>query len=372
MMKKKNVITKLYRTSMVLFTATFIFTACFPAKKPVEITTQEIILISKDNQSNELVTVLNTSSLNETLAVVSTVQPVQEIKKETLAEGIVVQPVQEFIKETPAESIVVQLAQEPISEAISQSANSTDIGNTIIKQPSALPVYSNFILIPAGFFQMGSNEDPDEAPVHLVYLNLFYIGKYEVSQKEYAEITRKNLIFFKGDDFPVENISWYDAIEYCNQLSVKEGLQPAYQGEEENITCNFKASGYRLPTEAEWGYAAYGKDKTKYAGSDDAETVAWYNNNSYGMSHIVGTKAANSLGLFDMSGNVSEWCWDLYGTYSNENQNNPTGASDGKTRVVRGGFFGNNELNLRLTTRNHHSPVMRNSSVGFRIVRSVL
>jgi formylglycine-generating enzyme required for sulfatase activity len=270
-----------------------------------------------------------------------------------------------------AERAALSVSETDVISALTESSSEQSKIND--NQPAKLSVIKNFITIPGGIFQIGNKEgDHDEIPVHHVTVNSFYIGKYEVTQKEYAAIIGKNPSGFKSDAFPVESISWYDAIEYCNKLSEIEGLQPAYHGEGENITCNFKASGYRLPTEAEWEYAAGGKKNLKYAGDNDADTIAWYNDNSSGMTHAVGTKKANGFGIFDMSGNVAEWCWDVYGTYSGESQNNPTGASEGKTRVVRGGFFGNNEWNLRITARNNHTPIMRNSSVGFRIVRSAL
>jgi formylglycine-generating enzyme len=242
----------------------------------------------------------------------------------------------------------------------------------IDNQNIALAVPKYFVSIPSGIFLMGNNDgEHDELPVHQVTINAFYISKYEVTQKEYAAVMGNNPSGFKGDDLPVEMVSWYNAVEYCNRLSEKEGLQPAYQGEND-ITCNFSASGYRLPTEAEWEYSALGKKQSVYSGDDIADKAAWFNINSNGRTNTVGTKTANSFGLYDMSGNVAEWCWDIYGAYNNESQNNPTGAVDGKTRVIRGGHWGNNDLNIRITSRSQSTPVTRNSSIGFRIVRSFL
>jgi formylglycine-generating enzyme required for sulfatase activity len=242
-----------------------------------------------------------------------------------------------------------------------------------VEKPITLPVPANFVLIPGGVFRMGSNEgDHDEVPVREIKVNAFHMGKYEVSQKDYRMLMGNNPSSFKGDNLPVENVSWHDAVEYCNRLSVKEGLKPAYQGEGDGITCNFTASGYRLPTEAEWEYAAGDGSKSLYAGSNNVATVGWYNVNSNGTPNEIGGKAANSRVLYDMSGNVAEWCWDWYGDYSNENENILTGIFIGKARVARGGAWGDNERDLRISARKYYAPTVRNGSIGFRIVRSAL
>jgi formylglycine-generating enzyme required for sulfatase activity len=235
-------------------------------------------------------------------------------------------------------------------------------------------VPANMALIPGGSFAMGNDTgDRDEKPVHAVTLHDFYMGKYEVTQKEYAAIMGNNPSGFKGDNLPVDKANWFEAVEYCNRLSEKEGLTLVYQGEGEAITCDFTASGYRLPTEAEWEYAAAGRNADfNYSGSDTADAVGWYNANSNGKPCEVGTKAANGFGLYDMSGNVSEWCWDRYGSYSTGDQDAPTGVLSGKNRVVRGGSWGNSAWNLRLSGRSYNVPSTRNSGIGFRIVRSPL
>jgi len=258
--------------------------------------------------------------------------------------------------------VKTEVLPEPVSDVPPATVTTKPAEKVSIGQSQIVSLPVHFVLIPGGVFQMGNNNgDSDEVPVHTVTVDPFYIGKYEVSQKEYIAVMGNNPSGFKGDNLPVENISWHNAVEYCNRLSAKEGLQPAYNGEGDDITCNFAASGYRLPTEVEWEYAA-GRGRTEtYSGSNNAKKVAWFNINSDGITHDVGTKTANNMGLFDMSGNVAEWCWDWYREYTSE--------SVGRTRVVRGGGWGNSEWNLRVTARNHHSPLMRNSSVGFRVVR---
>ena len=223
---------------------------------------------------------------------------------------------------------------------------------------------------------MGSSDGlDDEKPVHEVTVSSFYMGKYEVTQEEYQTVMGSNPCNRKGDRMPVESVTWYDAVEYCNRLSKKEGLTPCYSGSGDNITCNWNANGYRLPTEAEWEYAARGginKDDYKYSGSNDIDEVAWYGKNSGKMTHDVGTKKANSLGIYDMSGNVYEWCWDWYdyGYYSKSPRNNPTGATSGNKRVLRGGSWCSNDNFCRVASRGCNYGLSNGYDYsGFRVVR---
>ncbi|GHU25938.1 hypothetical protein FACS1894164_16280 [Spirochaetia bacterium] len=233
---------------------------------------------------------------------------------------------------------------------------------------------AGFVLVESGTFQMGSTTgDNDEKPVHTVTISKsFYMSKYEVTQKEYVDVMGTNPSNWKGDNLPVEQVTWYEAIEYCNRRSVKEGLTPAYRGSGTSITCNFQANGYRLPTEAEWEYAAKGGNKDflvyEYAGSNNVDSVGWYDGNSGRRMHPVGTKQANSLGLYDMSGNVWEWCWDWYGNYSSASQTDPTGAASGTGRVGRGGSWSSNGQNLRSAYRSNYTPTLRYGDNGFRVV----
>lgn len=174
------------------------------------------------------------------------------------------------------------------------------------------------------------------------------------------------------------NVSWYQAVQFCNWLSEQEGLTPCYSESGPEIICDFSANGYRLPTEAEWEYAARGGNKSKgyrYSGSDDVDAVGWYSRNSGERmldrtTQAVGGKAPNELGLHDMSGNVYEWCWDWYGDFSTEPQENPTGPSSGVRRVTHGGCWDSRAFNLQWSYRGVFDPDTR-SYVGFRPVRNV-
>jgi formylglycine-generating enzyme required for sulfatase activity len=238
--------------------------------------------------------------------------------------------------------------------------------------PPQRPVSDNMVRINGGTFQMGSNKGyTDEKPVHTVTISSFYMGKYEVTQKEYQEIMGTNPSNFKGDNLPVEKVSWFDAVEHCNKLSQREGLTPAYTINGTNVTWNRNANGYRLPTEAEWEYACRAGTPTAYnTGAGISDSTGWYNANSGSTSHPVGQKPANRWGLHDMHGNVMEWCWDWYGSYSKGAQTDPWGASSGSNRVIRGGNWLDSAENVRSANRYDSYPSDRYSYIGFRLVRN--
>jgi formylglycine-generating enzyme required for sulfatase activity len=257
-----------------------------------------------------------------------------------------------------------------------------------VAAPAVRTAPAGMALVPAGMFVMGSNDGEErEKPVHRVTISKpFYMSVYEITQKEWRDVMGTTIAQLwalagnkgvptkgMGDDYPMYYVSWQEAIEYCNQRSVKEGLTPAYSGSGDAIQCNFNASGYRLPTEAEWEWAARGGGKDTleytYSGSNSADEVAWYDSNSGSSTHIVGMKKANSLGLYDMSGNVWEWCWDWYGSYGNSAVTDPMGAASGSYRVLRGGSWYSSARGVRSAYRGSNTPTFRNYDLGFRVVR---
>jgi sulfatase modifying factor 1 len=234
----------------------------------------------------------------------------------------------------------------------------------------------NMIFVQGGTFSMGSTSGgSDEKPVHSVTVSSFYMDKHEVTQGEYQALmgnnpsdTAKGI----GNNYPVNKVNWNEAIEYCNALSRKEGLTPVYSGSGESISMNINANGYRLPTEAEWEFAARGGNASRdytYSGGNTVGAVGWIRDNSGNKNHPVGGKQANELGLYDMSGNVWEWCWDWYGDYTSGSQSDPVGMSSGADRVLRGGGWYRSSSNGRSANRDYDNPSRRYNTLGFRVVR---
>lgn len=260
------------------------------------------------------------------------------------------------------------------------------VGSCSRKQPD------NFVLVKGGtFINTKSNLYGKKATIAD-----FYIGKYEVTQKEWAEIMGTNPSKFKGDSLPVEMVRWYDCVEFCNRRSIRESLQPFYtinknskdpnnQNDNDSIqwtvTINTGANGYRLPTEAEWEYAAGGGQMSKsytYSGSNDIDTVAWYWKNSgdtilagfwfwptiennHNKTKPVGRKRPNELGIYDMSGNVREWCWDWYEDFE---------IHIGMVRVQRGGGWLGADFCCEPSYRGSFEASGKGPDQGFRVCRS--
>ena len=222
---------------------------------------------------------------------------------------------------------------------------------------------ANMVYVEGGTFTMGatseqgSDVNEDEKPTHSVTLSSFSIGKYEVTQAEWQAVMGSNPSFFTSDDnLPVEQVCWDDCQTFITKLNALTGKT------------------FRLPTEAEWEYAARGGNKSKgykYAGSNNIGDVAWYDSNSGSKTHAVGTKQPNELGLYDMSGNVYEWCSDWYGSYSSPSQTNPTGASSGSNRVNRGGSWFSFAWYCRVSFRYCSSPGNRDDYLGLRLALPV-
>ena len=277
--------------------------------------------------------------------------------------------------------------------------------DTVTDEGSKIIVPEGFVLIPAGTFQMGSTAGgSDNKPVHQVTITKsFCMGKYEVTQAEYEKYcsyggSKPSSTYGDGDNYPAYYVSWYEALVYCNKRSIAEGLTPCYSisgntdpskwGDVPTssddtwnaVVCDWNANGYRLPTEAEWEYAARAGDNTvdayTYAGTNSSSELgkyAWYTSNSGNKTHPVGTKKSNAFGLYDMSGNVWEWCWNRRTSSYNtgtEGGSDPTGASSGSGRVRRGGGWRNYSDYCAVFARDDYNPYFRGNYVGFRVVRA--
>ncbi|RLC43718.1 MAG: formylglycine-generating enzyme family protein [Candidatus Coatesbacteria bacterium] len=263
----------------------------------------------------------------------------------------------------------------------------------------------HMVSIPAGSFLMGSpssesGRDSDEGPQRTVHISAFEMSETEVTQKQFGDVMGWNDSYFNGDGHPVEEVTWFDCVSFCNKLSEADGFSKCYTitniGYDGNhitsadVSCNFNANGYRLPTEAEWEYACRAGTTTSFYWGDSSEEsvmkqYCWYEKNAddgyWTNPHAdekgtqsVGQKIPNAFGLFDMSGNVWEWCWDWYssGYYGSQPDpdSDPTGPSSGSYRVVRGGSWYNDAWHCRSAIRDWIDPWYRYVNYGFRVARS--
>jgi len=234
------------------------------------------------------------------------------------------------------------------------------------------------VAIPGGPFEMGSKgESPDETPVHKVSVSPFWMDRYEVVQEEFRKHQFADPSHFKGPKQPLDQINWTDAAMYCNERSRAEGLKPCY--DERTWECDFSADGYRLPTEAEWEYACRAGSSTQYGfgnGAASLKEYAWYADNSSKTTHPVGQKKPNAWGLYDMHGNVAEWCNDRYAEtyYQQSPDKDPRGPAEGKERTLRGGAWNSSPESCRSAYRASDPAIddtcLANDAIGFRCVRS--
>ena len=233
--------------------------------------------------------------------------------------------------------------------------------STSMPKVSLDDIMRNMVYVEGGTFTMGAtseqqNPEDDEKP-HRVSLSSFYIGKYEVTQALWKAVMGSNPSHWKGDNLPVENVSWNDCQTFLLKLNAMTGKT------------------FRLPTEAEWEFAARGGNRNRgyqYSGSNVLSDVAWYADNSGSKTHNVGAKAPNELGIYDMSGNVWEWCQDWKGSYSSSAQTNPKGPSSGSYRVCRGGSWDGGAGGCRVADRGYDAPDDGDFNLGFRLALSQL
>ncbi len=227
------------------------------------------------------------------------------------------------------------------------------------------------ILLPGGWFIMGDDKgEVDERPAHKIYVAPFYMDKYPVTQEEYERVMGENPSRWKGGRNPVEQVRWSDAVRYCNARSRLEGLQPCYNLE--TWECDFDADGYRLPMEAEWEFACRAGTKTRYFFGDNPRKLklyAWFKGNSGGRPRPVGRKLPNPWGLYDMYGNVWEWCNDFYKVdyYGESPLKNPKGPKTGNTKVLRGGSWNSKAEECRSSYRYNENPGYTDVCFGYDI-----
>jgi len=241
------------------------------------------------------------------------------------------------------------------------------------------PLGITLVAIPAGTFTMGSPDGEsgrgDDEKQHRVTLTQgFLMSTTEVTQEQYEAVVGENPSQFRGLERPVENVTWFDAVEFCNALSEREGLSPAYRISGSGVTWDRAAGGYRLPTEAEWEYACRAGTESRFHSGDgdrDLARVGWHGQNSVKQTQDVATRGPNAWRLHDMHGNVWEWCWDWYAAYSSVGEEDPMGPATGSDRVLRGGSWDSSARNCRSAYRASKSPTAAYATVGFRVVRSL-
>lgn len=274
--------------------------------------------------------------------------------------------------------VTLEVVDKEISKIIATTKLKVNIRSTLPKLRE--------IRINSGTFEMGKQTEFSENPVRVVSISTpFHITETEITQKQWSDIYGHNPSWFKGDNLPVETVSWYEALEFCNSLSIRSGLEPCYTFlSDDSVQCDFLRNGYRLPTEMEWEYAARAGAKWDTHNGNISSTIdgclpldpaldelAWYCGNAEFTTHEVAEKQPNQWGLYDMLGNVQEWCWDWYDAYyyAESPLTDARGPSTGNLKSCRGGSWYNQVFLSRLSARLFYRPSNRTNIIGFRIVR---
>ena len=247
----------------------------------------------------------------------------------------------------------------------------------------------DLVLIKSGMFEKGSSEedeeaDDDEVPLQtVIFSRPFYVGKYEITQAQWQAVMGGNPSYFTGATRPVEQVSWYDCLRFCNRLSLELGYPSSY--DERTWESTPLAGGIRLPTEAEWEYVCRAGETTRYSFGDDEselESAAWFDESSGAMTHPVGSRQPNSWGLYDVHGNVYEWCYDWYrespepedgdNEYDDEEEDSWEDEEEETGRIIRGGGLGSYYYDCRSANRGYADPIGEYDDIGFRVVLPVL
>jgi len=280
---------------------------------------------------------------------------------------------QEWEEEANQGNSIRRFWKDRLEEEINEAKGKTTSETMVLERPDRSPIKIEMVQAPSGTFLMG---DESDRPIHRVELTKpFMIAKFPVTQELYGAVTGDWPSRFKGNELPVETITWFDAVRFCNELSKEFNLEQAYRIDGEKVQWNQKSSGFRLPTEAEWEYACRAGSTTRFACGDlesSLGTMGWFEENSGGNTHPVGQKEPNAWGLFDMHGNVWEWVWDWHARYPDSPVRNPTGPKGGGSyRVIRGGYWYGDARYCRSAIRFGRRPDYRFDSLGFRLSRSV-
>ena len=288
--------------------------------------------------------------------------------------------------EPPSSGAAPSISGTDTTSEVDATSDAADSGGTAETE-------LQLVLVRSGTFAMGSPDNEadrasDETQHSVTISSDFWLGKYEVTQSEWRSLMGNNPSHYSncGGDCPVEQVNWFEAVVFANAVSRSEGLGECYTlsgcsdiATGDGITCSsvwfdgLECDGYRLPTEAEWEYAARAESSTAwYCGLNEScvDAVAWTSSNADGQTHRTGEKDANDWDLYDMSGNVWEWTWDWYGDYSSGPLTDPTGSASGQNRVLRGGSWSGGALTVRSANRFYNDPGIRHNFVGFRLART--
>lgn len=292
-----------------------------------------------------------------------------------LDERYLVDAVQHIANEVIRHLPIPDIASPPLHSKSSARAIQTTRNKQLSEQERKTIVAKKLLAIPGGCFQMGSLLGPtSEQHIHEIEISPFYMMKCLVTQRDYEKICGVNPSNFTGDlNRPVESVSWFDAIDFCNKWSAVDGLDQVYEVSDDDVVMHLDRNGYRLPTEAEWEYACRASSSAEFFWGDDeklASTFTWFDSNSEDTTHSVGTKQRNGFGLYDMCGNVWEWTSDWFGAdyYQHSETTNPLGPEFGESKVLRGGCWFNGVGRLRCGSRLKRLPGLVDDVTGFRCV----